>query len=241
VRGVDDAPPYLYPLTSFPATATSALASTAGMDGLEGGWPILYGAGAVAHDALGLAIEEDWYWDSERSHTTEQVAYLVFAPTTACNDGLDTDGDGLSDYPDDPGCDDAADLSEKSPLLPCDDGLDNDSDGRFDFDPETFANPGNATTPPAGSGDPGCKGPSYSTENPQCQDGFHNDYDGKMDYDAGYSATGSADAAGADIQCLGKPWKNRETNPSSCGMSAELVFLLAPLLWTWRRRRLGRR
>jgi len=78
VRGVDDAPPYLYPLTSFPATATSALASPAGMDGLEGGWPILYGAGAVAYDALGLAIEEDWYWDSERSHTTEQVAYLVF-------------------------------------------------------------------------------------------------------------------------------------------------------------------
>ena len=78
MRGVDDAPPYLYPLTSFPATATSALASSAGMDGLEGGWPILYGAGAVAHDALGLAIEEDWYWDSERSHTTEQVAYLVF-------------------------------------------------------------------------------------------------------------------------------------------------------------------
>jgi hypothetical protein len=91
VRGVDDAPPYLYSLTSFPDTATSALASPAGMDGLEGGWPILYGAGAVAHDALGLAIEEDWYWDAERSHTTEQVAYLVFGarpgPRSRCGLG----------------------------------------------------------------------------------------------------------------------------------------------------------
>jgi hypothetical protein len=91
VRGVDDAPPYLYPLTSFPATATSALASPAGMDGLEGGWPILYGTGAVAHDALGLAIEEDWYWDPERSHTTEQVAYLVFGkrPRPRCGLGVE--------------------------------------------------------------------------------------------------------------------------------------------------------
>jgi len=91
VRGVDDAPPYQYALTSFPTTATSAVASPAGMDGLEGGWPILYGSGAVAHDALGLAIEEDWYWDPERSHTTEQVAYLVFGarPRPGCGVGFE--------------------------------------------------------------------------------------------------------------------------------------------------------
>jgi hypothetical protein len=91
VRGVGDAPPYAYALTSFPATATSAIASPAGMDGLEGGWPILYGAGAVAYDALGLAIEEDWYWDPERSHTTEQVAYLVFGarPRRRCGIGFE--------------------------------------------------------------------------------------------------------------------------------------------------------
>ena len=59
------------------------------MDGLEGGWPILYGAGAVARDALGLAIDEDWYWDPERSHTTEQVAYLVFGWRPRCGLGLE--------------------------------------------------------------------------------------------------------------------------------------------------------
>jgi hypothetical protein len=78
IRGVDDAPPYVYGLTAFLKTPTHALASSAGMDGLEGGWPILYGAGALATGGLGVAIDEDWYWDSERSHTTEQLGYVVF-------------------------------------------------------------------------------------------------------------------------------------------------------------------
>jgi hypothetical protein len=51
VRGVDDAPPYTYPL-SFLTASTHAIASPAGMNGAEGGWPILYGAEAVAPDAL---------------------------------------------------------------------------------------------------------------------------------------------------------------------------------------------
>jgi len=161
---------------------------------------------------------------------------FVPEPSPACSDGADDDGDGLIDFPDDPGCVDDEDLSERSPDLACDDGADNDDDGRIDFDPLTFANPGNSITSPAGAGDPGCQSPSSRTESPQCQDGFQNDYDGAMDYDAGFSANGVADAAGADLQCLGKPWKNREANPSSCGISAELVFLLAPLLWLWRRR-----
>ena len=89
VRGVDDAPPYPYALGAFLTTATSAVASSAGMDGSEGGWPILYGAGAVSPTALGLATEEDWYFDPERSHPTEQVAYVVFGtrPRTGCGLG----------------------------------------------------------------------------------------------------------------------------------------------------------
>jgi hypothetical protein len=47
------------------------------MDGSEGGWPILYGATPVTTSGLKLAIEEDALGDPERSHTTEQVAYLV--------------------------------------------------------------------------------------------------------------------------------------------------------------------
>ncbi|UCE85902.1 MAG: hypothetical protein JSU66_16510 [Deltaproteobacteria bacterium] len=81
VRGVDDAPPYDVPL-AFLTTATVGVASPSGMNGAEGGWPILYGADAVASDALGLAIEEDWYLDSERSHPTEQVGYVVFGTRT---------------------------------------------------------------------------------------------------------------------------------------------------------------
>ncbi len=78
IRGVEDAPPYNYSLPSFLTGATAAVASSAGMDGIEGGWPILYGAAAVSPTALGLAIEEDWYFDSERNHTTENVGYMVF-------------------------------------------------------------------------------------------------------------------------------------------------------------------
>jgi hypothetical protein len=89
VRGVDDAPPFPYAMPSFLTTASHAVVSSAGMDGLEGGWPILYGAGAVSASELRLAIEEDWYYDTERSHTTEQVAYLVFGapPGSACGLG----------------------------------------------------------------------------------------------------------------------------------------------------------
>src|SRR5690606_14278812 len=45
---------------------------------------------------------------------------------TECSNGLDDDGDGLADFPNDPGCASLDDLSERSPLLPCDDGVDND-------------------------------------------------------------------------------------------------------------------
>ncbi|MEO8700209.1 MAG: hypothetical protein ABI867_09200 [Kofleriaceae bacterium] len=56
-----------------------------------------------------------------------------------CSDGLDDDGDGKIDFPDDPGCSDPADSSEtddcpSGPLCPaCSDGVDNDLDGQTDF------------------------------------------------------------------------------------------------------------
>jgi hypothetical protein len=51
-----------------------------------------------------------------------------------CNDGIDNDGDGLIDYPADPGCYDYTDNSEVNVGLPqCSDLIDNDGDGRIDY------------------------------------------------------------------------------------------------------------
>jgi hypothetical protein len=78
VRGMDDAPPYIYPLSGL-SSASTAIANQAGIDGrLGGGWALLYGAGAVSTTSLKLAIEEDTVYDAERKHTHEQVGYVVF-------------------------------------------------------------------------------------------------------------------------------------------------------------------
>jgi adhesin HecA-like repeat protein len=77
VRGVDDTPPYNYtPNALF--TPEVAIASQSAMDGGNGGWAVLYGDNPVSADMLNLAIDEDQSGDSERAHTTEQVAYVVF-------------------------------------------------------------------------------------------------------------------------------------------------------------------
>ncbi|MBI2451540.1 hypothetical protein HYV50_00510, partial [Candidatus Pacearchaeota archaeon] len=55
------------------------------------------------------------------------------APTTQCNDGIDNDGDGAVDYPNDFGCVDINDNSEiNNGATQCSDGIDNDGDGRID-------------------------------------------------------------------------------------------------------------
>ena len=56
-----------------------------------------------------------------------------------CGDGVENDGDGLVDYPADPGCQSATGTVE-SPA--CQDGVDNDLDGRIDFDGGASANGG---------------------------------------------------------------------------------------------------
>jgi hypothetical protein len=50
---------------------------------------------------------------------------------SACSDGIDNDGDGLSDFPSDPGCRDAQSSAEDPK---CDDDQDNDLDGMIDWD-----------------------------------------------------------------------------------------------------------
>lgn len=69
--------------------------------------------------------------------------------TPACGNKLDDDGDGVIDYPNDPGCTSATDDSERgepqSQSPACDDG--NDRDGAIDY-----------------PGDLGCTGPADTTE-----------------------------------------------------------------------------
>jgi len=75
VKGVGDAAPYDYPVMS---TEGTALVSAAAIDGGNGGWPVLYGPNHLGGGSLSLAFDEDQLQDSERNHTTEQVAYIVF-------------------------------------------------------------------------------------------------------------------------------------------------------------------
>jgi hypothetical protein len=81
--------------------------------------------------------------DPGSGHSAELSA-LSFCMTqrgfypSLCDDGLDNDGDGAIDYPDDPGCL-APDSIREDP--PCDDGLDNDGDGLIDWDGAGVAHP----------------------------------------------------------------------------------------------------
>jgi hypothetical protein len=55
---------------------------------------------------------------------------------------VDNDGDGLVDFPNDPGCDSATDnLESNRASTQCADGVDNDNDGFTDFpnDPGCFS------------------------------------------------------------------------------------------------------
>jgi len=65
-------------------------------------------------------------------------------PRPQCSDGIDNDGDGFIDYPNDPGCASPTSPTE-SPA--CQDGIDNDGDGGIDFDGGASTNHGLALGP----------------------------------------------------------------------------------------------
>ena len=97
-------------------------------------------------------------WTSFGWSGWEPGADLAFKATFSapeCRDASDNDGDGRTDYPDDPGCQSAEDDSESPdppPARQCSDGRDNDSDGRTDYprDPGcSSANDDNESNPPA--------------------------------------------------------------------------------------------
>jgi len=134
-----------------------------------------------------------------------------------CTDGIDNDGDGLVDYPDDPGCASAGNNTETAA---CQDGIDNDGDGKIDFDGGASANHGT----PLGPIDEACALPYATTEITQCDDGIDNDGDGFVDF--------------ADPNCS-PAWPYWETAPR-CGLGAELALVVPLLGLATRRRRRAR-
>ena len=73
-----------------------------------------------------------------------------------CSDGMDNDGDGKMDFPNEPGCQTAADDDEMdpTPLPVCADGMDNDMDGKTDFpmDTDCQSASGDSEAAPCGPG-----------------------------------------------------------------------------------------
>lgn len=74
---------------------------------------------------------------------SEEVSRIVnVLATTQCNDGIDNDGDGFIDYPEDRGCENEGDEDETDPVPQCSDGIDNDGDELIDIeDPECAGDP----------------------------------------------------------------------------------------------------
>ena len=65
---------------------TTAIVSAAAMDGGNGGWPVLFGANPVSTSGLVTVFDEDQIADTERNHTSEQVAYIAFETASAPQD-----------------------------------------------------------------------------------------------------------------------------------------------------------
>ncbi len=145
-------------------------------------------------------IDANWVV-SPCGHTPGAVNCADSLIITACDDGIDNDGDGWIDL-DDPGCPNAAD-DDESLVGPdeCGDQADNDGDGLID------------------GLDPNCADPTGDSESATCSDGADNDGDGwtapddpdcaRGDSEVGLSATecnagvdndgdGGIDAADAD-------------------------------------------
>ncbi len=95
------------------------------------------------------------------------AADLAESPNPQCSDGIDNDGDGTVDYPEDVACARFTDSEieglrgrdEGSPAQ-CSDGIDNDGDGKTDFQPPFHTN--------------GNSNPNFENGDPDCSNAFDN-------------------------------------------------------------------
>ena len=142
-----------------------------------------------------------------------------------CSDGKDNDGDGMIDFPDDPGCVSPMDDSEDSPPSPqCADGRDNDNDGKTDF-----------------PNDPGCFAPNQDDETddcpngpmcPQCANGIDDDGNGLIDFpnDPGCTSASDVDeytdsptACGPDVHIKQLPFNDMPTGMLAANAGSALM------------------
>lgn len=124
-----------------------------------------------------------------------------------CSDGVDNDGDGAIDFPDDLGCtSENGDNENEPPAAQCMDGRDNDGDGKIDFpaDPGCFAKHQDDETDDCPDG-PSC---------PQCADGKDNDMNGKIDWPSDSGGCTSA-----------SDYDEYTRNPVACGSNVRIEVL----------------
>jgi endoglucanase len=81
----------------------------------------------------GGILQDDWItpWKDKMD-----LLLTLWRKKGMCSDGLDNDGDSLTDYPNDPGCKSVLDNDESNPvttLVACADHVDNDNDGLIDY------------------------------------------------------------------------------------------------------------
>jgi|GEM_PF-6570704 len=88
IQGMDNSPPFAVLMnSSFSSTPSIGVASSAGMNGGNGGWPVLFTPSLNATHAF-LATEEDTIGDTERSHIAEQAAAFIFSQSGSFVDNL---------------------------------------------------------------------------------------------------------------------------------------------------------
>lgn len=122
-------------------------------------------------DYLGIDANNDGLFDLPGESPPDPgcltATDLAESPEPQCADGIDNDGDGTTDYPEDVACaigasSDIEGMRGRNEAAPpqCADGIDNDGDGTIDFQPQ-FLTSGEAN-------------PNFGTGDAQCSDAFDN-------------------------------------------------------------------
>jgi hypothetical protein len=105
-------------------------------DALAGGFGMIGTTTKTSYSDIHVALGGSYQYkvrafDSAGNEGPDSNVFAVTLTPLACSDGIDNDGDGLIDFPEDPGCPFEMGVEEDPE---CDDGLDNDGDGLVDFD-----------------------------------------------------------------------------------------------------------